>query len=185
MDRPRGQLMLPQDRSRTIDVEVRPSPVAGQGLFVTRPFPAGTCLGTYPGALVPLSMNLPKVQAFPICEVYIWRFSDSRYLIDPTNSQGLLEDDYAVGGNPSFWGSCALWDRLSKVWKVSNVLCRINEPPLGKDVNVVTVEDLEKRVVTLVLERDVEAGEELFLDYGIGYDRSRYGSATSSEEKVL
>jgi hypothetical protein len=59
---------------------------------------------------------------------------------------------------------------------VSTALCRINEPPKGKDVNVVTEEDLETRTVTFFLERDVFEGEELHIDYGLTYDRSGYGN---------
>ena len=65
---------------------------------------------------------------------------------------------------------------LLSFMKVPTTLCRINEPPRGKDVNVVTDEDRGARSVTFSLERDVFAGEELFIDYGLSYDRSAYGS---------
>ena len=63
---------------------------------------------------------------------------------------------------------------------VPTILCRINEPPIGRDVNVVTDEDRDQRQVTFVLERDVFAGEEFFIDYGLSYDRSMYGGGGSS-----
>ena len=59
--------------------------------------------------------------------------------------------------------------------QTSSMLCRINEPPLGRDINVVTDEDREKRQVVFSLERDVYSGEELYIDYGLSYDRSQYG----------
>ena len=63
--------------------------------------------------------------------------------------------------------------------KVPTTLCRINEPPKGRDVNVVTDEDKKKRQVVFSLERDVYAGEEFFIDYGLSYDRSMYGGGTN------
>lgn len=59
---------------------------------------------------------------------------------------------------------------------VPTTLCRINEPPIGRDRNVITDENLDSRSVTFALERDVYEGEELFIDYGMNYDRSQYGS---------
>lgn len=60
--------------------------------------------------------------------------------------------------------------------QVPTTLCRINEPPKGRDVNVITSEDRNSRTVTFILERDVYEGEELYIDYGLSYDRSMYGS---------
>jgi hypothetical protein len=56
----------------------------------------------------------------------------------------------------------------------STVLCRINEPPKGYDVNVYTVEDCQRRTVTFITERTIYQHEELFIDYGLQYDRSNY-----------
>jgi len=81
------------------------------------------------------------------------------------------------GGNPSQPLSVAFFNILSALGLfpgVSTALCRINEPPKGSDVNVVTEEDLETRTVTFALERDVYQGEELHIDYGLTYDRSSY-----------
>jgi hypothetical protein len=60
--------------------------------------------------------------------------------------------------------------------QVPTTVCRINEPPKGRDVNVITSEDRDSRTVTFILERDVYEGEELYIDYGLSYDRSMYGS---------
>ena len=55
---------------------------------------------------------------------------------------------------------------------VPTLLSLINEPPMGADVNVDTEETgLD---MTFFLNRDVVAGEELYIDYGRNYDRSSY-----------
>ncbi|GAX28667.1 hypothetical protein FisN_33Hh059 [Fistulifera solaris] len=158
LDRPRGTLLAPETL-----LEVRPSAVAGLGLFVTQDLGAGTVLGTYPGIVV--AMNDRRVQQkaiqYPECQTYIWRFSDNSALIDPTNSVGTLDNFCSSPTAPFLFG-------------VATTLCRINEPPKGKDVNVVTEEVLSERKVVLRLERNVVAGEELFMDYGPQYDRSAY-----------
>ncbi len=158
LDRPRGTLLAPESL-----LEVRPSAVAGLGLFVTQDLRAGTVLGTYPGIVV--SINDRRVQQkayqYPECQTYIWRFSDNSALIDPTNGVGTL-DNFCSSPTAPF------------LFRVATTLCRINEPPKGRDVNVVTEEVLNERKVVLRLERDVAAGEELFMDYGPQYDRSAY-----------
>lgn len=167
-DRPQGHLFV-DDSS----VVVKDSSVegAGLGLFARKELSSGTLLGTYPGVVIPIQQNLEKLRKFPQCEGFVWRFSDNRYVIDPTDSIGELRD-FCIGGTMtpgSRWISETLLKRA-----VPTTLCRINEPPLGRDVNVVTSEDLSERKVTFVLERDVFPGEELFIDYGLYYDRSSY-----------
>jgi len=171
IDRPRGELLYPE----RLVVQESTIPGAGLGLFAAVDLPMGTSLGTYPGVLLPLQQNLSKLRAYPACEGFIWRFSDNRFVIDPTNSVGEL-DDVVVGGNPSLPGSLWLFRNVfSKIRTVPTALCRINEPPKGRDVNIVPDEDLKKRTVVFSVERDVAAGEELFIDYGLSYDRSMYG----------
>jgi hypothetical protein len=114
-----------------------------------------------------------KLRNYPACESYIWRFSDNQFVIDPTNAVGALES-CARGGNSNMPGSNLLFQTLLFWLSVPTTLCRINEPPLGKDVNVITEEDLDRRCVTFLLERNVAPGEELFVDYGLTYDRSMY-----------
>jgi len=173
LDRPRGKLMV--DPAVDIVAQQSTVPGAGLGLYAKRNLPRGTALGTYPGVLLKITEpNLGKVKKYPQCETYIWRFSDSKFVLDPTNAVGEL-DEACVGGSPGNPGSFALLSTLG-LFSVSTLLCRINEPPLGKDVNVVTEEDLEKRTVTFMVDRDVYAGEEFFIDYGFTYDRSMYGS---------
>ena len=177
-DRPRGKLLV--DPSW---LAVRPSsvPGAGLGLFATTSLPKNTILGTYPGVVLPLQQNLAKLQAYPLCEGYIWRFSDNQKIIDPTDARGELQIT-CHGGNPMTPLSCWLFSTILPFINVPTTLCRINEPPKNKDVNVVTTEDLSERTVTFSLERDVYEGEELFIDYGVSYDRSRYGPPRFPDE---
>jgi hypothetical protein len=172
LDRPRGTLEVGPD-----DIEVAPSQVVGAGLGLycaASSLRKGTILGTYPGAVIPLEQNLGKLYQYPCCETYIWRFSDSKMVIDPTDAQGQLQD-VTYGGNPSTFGSMWICKNILGFLSKPITLCRVNEPPVGRDRNVKTNEDLDKRTITFLLERDVYQGEELFLDYGPTYDRSNYG----------
>lgn len=176
-DRPRGTLL--PDSERYLETKPSSVPGAGLGLYVKETMRKDTVLGTYPGVVIPLTQNLNKLREYPQCEGYIWRFSDNQFVIDPTNAQGNIED-LCRGGNPSMPLSLALFDTIFRAWAVPTLLCRINEPPKGRDVNVVTNEDRQTRTVTFSLERDVYEGEELFIDYGLSYDRSQYGGAGSN-----
>jgi hypothetical protein len=139
-------------------------PGAGLGLFAKTNLEKGTVLGTYPGAVLPLQQNLDKLAKYPPCEGYIWRFSDNKMVIDPTNAVGVL-DPVCFGGNPSMPGSLWLFKNvLGKFVNADTALCRINEPPRGGDRNVVIDENLDDRAVIFSLERDVSAEE--FFDYG-------------------
>jgi len=108
----------------------------------------------------------------PLLCVQVWRFSDNAFVIDPTNDVGKV-DAVCVGGRDGLPGSQWLFRNVFRM-SVPTTLCRINEPPLGRDVNVVTEEDRDRRCVAFLLERDVIAGEEFFIDYGLSYDRSMY-----------
>ncbi len=185
-DRPKGQLGVPlvDEKNNNLDGCLKVSqstvPGAGLGLFAARSMPKGTVLGTYPGVVLPLGQHSAssKVRDCPGCASYIWRFTDNQYVIDPTDHGDGTLTALCKGGNPSQPLSVAFFNILSALGLfrgVSTALCRINEPPKGSDVNVVTEEDLETRTVTFSLERDVYAGEELHIDYGLTYDRSSYG----------
>ena len=171
-DRPRG--MLSPDVLPSLRIADSQVPGAGLGLFLTSTLRQGTVLGTYPGVVIPLQQNLGKLQQYPQCEGYIWRFSDNQFVIDPTDQYGEIQD-VCFGGNPSMPFSTTLFNTLLSFLSVPTTLCRINEPPKGRDVNVITEEDRQARTVTFILERDVYEGEELFIDYGLSYDRSMYG----------
>ncbi len=185
-DRPRGLLGVPLiDGNNNMDgcLKVAPSnvPGAGLGLFASQSMPKGTVLGTYPGVVLPLGQHSAssKVRNCPECASYIWRFTDNQYVIDPTDHGDGNLKELCKGGNPSQPLSVPLFNILSAlgICGVSTALCRINEPPKGADVNVVTEEDLGTRTVTFCLERDVYQGEELHIDYGLTYDRSGYSDA--------
>ena len=183
-DRPRGSLAVPleaDDAQRQGCLRVQPStvPGAGLGLFVTQDLPRGTVLGTYAGVILPLQQHSAssKLRDHPGCLTYVWRFTDNQFVIDPTTSEDGTLSDFCKGGNPSQPLSVAFFGFLQALGilpKTSTALCRINEPPLGRDVNVVTAEDLVERTVTFRLERNVLAGEELHIDYGLTYDRTGY-----------
>lgn len=163
-------------------VQVKESlvPGAGLGLFLAQDLPQGTVLGEYPGVVLPLAQHAAstKMQQAPQSEAYIWRFSDNQFVIDPTDGNGILQPE-CRGGNPSTPLSVPLFATLLSFLTVPTALCRINEPPKGRGVNVITEEDRESRTVTFKLERDCYANEELFIDYGLSYDRSKYGPPPS------
>jgi hypothetical protein len=165
-DRPRGGCIIPDC------VAVRDSAIAGQGLFATQDMQKGTILGQYPGVVTELTPHLQKLQRFPQCEAYIWRFADGRYVIDPTNRFGTL-DDVTYGGNFRTAWIFATGRLLAR----DTMLCRINEPPLGQTTNVRMTENAQDRTVMVSLVANVQAGDELFTDYGPRYDRSGYGGA--------
>ncbi|KAL3943000.1 MAG: hypothetical protein SGBAC_002907 [Bacillariaceae sp.] len=173
-DRPRGQLLVGPD---CLEVKQSTVPGAGLGCYAATTMRKDTTIGTYPGVVVPLTQNLGKLRAYPQCEGYIWRFSDNKFVIDPTNSVGDIQD-FCKGGNPSMPLSQVIFNSVLSFVQVPTTVCRINEPPKGRDVNVITDEDRESRTVTFILERDVYEGEELFIDYGLSYDRSMYNDGS-------
>ena len=102
---------------------------------------------------------------------YSWRLNESGYVIDPTDVNGEI-GSVCFGGSDlvSEW----VFRTLLRFCAKSTDLARINEPPVGfGGCNVVARE--EGDAVRFELCRDVEVGEELFMDYGLDYDRSGYG----------
>jgi hypothetical protein len=194
--RPSGDLAVDED----LDVAPKTSTIAnaGLGLFAARDLEAGTVLGTYPGrvwradawlrykGLEPSDYLLEPAQRAKLqkerqarAEAYTWKLgkefdsdedaSDpsadntiqgytATYVIDPTSATGELSDTVP-------------WI-LNTFATLPTLLCRMNEPGPGGDVNVVAEET--ERSVKFVVERAVKAGEELFMDYGPYYDRSNY-----------
>lgn len=172
-DRPRGELYV--DAPTTLRVSPSLVPNAGAGLFATRSLPEGTRLGTYPGVVRPAADALAKLRDVPSCETYVWRFTDDLFVVDPTDTDGRLPDE-CRGGSWRTPLSGVILNVLSPMLSLerSTVLARINEPPMGADCNVRSTENLETREVLFAISRDVTAGEELFMDYGLTYDRSSY-----------
>jgi hypothetical protein len=151
-------------------------------LFATRDLSPGTLLGNYPGVIRPTHKHIKKYQRIPEIGTYIWRFTDNKEFIDPTDPLGVL-GPLCLGGTEdfplSFWIHQVI---LKDVWSVSTVLARINEPPLGAGgCNVMAEENLKTRTVTFTISQNVYAGEELYMDYGITYDRASYGQGEDRE----
>jgi hypothetical protein len=174
-DRPRGRIYLPGFENSLV---VKPSqvPNGGLGLHANRYMAGGTILGTYPGVLRPArSFYDGKCVRFPNAVSYSWRFTDDAYVIDPTDDMGEMRD-VCLGGGSGAPLSTLLFSTLFRFGGTSTALCRINEPPIGAGgCSVSAREDLDRREVTFSLVRDVVPGQELYLDYGPGYDRSGYG----------
>lgn len=135
---------------------------------------SGTILGTYPGVLRPARQFYDgKCRQYPHAIGYSWQFTDNEYVIDPTDSYGELHD-VCYGGSDAI--STFIYGTFLHSETVSTELCRINEPPIGVGGCSVTArENLLKREVVFELTRDVDVGQELYLDYGLNYDRSSYG----------
>ena len=174
-DRPRGHLSIPDPQSNLI-IQQSNVPGAGLGLFARQSLLKGTILGTYAGVLRPASTFYDgKCRQFPQAIGYSWRFTDSKYIIDPTDSNGEIQN-VCFGGSSEVPFSNLVFTTLLRFWNTDTMLCRINEPPIGAGgCNVSAKENLEKRDVVFELIQDVYAGQELYLDYGLDYDRSRYG----------
>lgn len=153
-DRPRGWV------NKEL-VQAGPSQVAGKGVFALGPIPEGTVLGAYPGRpRTPAGMAAKSVVA-PGARDYCFRTPDDR-LLDPTDATGQLSTSPGPG----------------LPWLPIDVtLAYINEPPKGAGLTNVTVEDDpdDSAGLLCVAARDIYPGEELFMDYGIYYDRSSYG----------
>ena len=179
VDRPHGWL------APDADLAVRQStvPGGGRGVFARRALPAGFVLGAYPGRLRPAADFARKLRDAPDAWEYAWQLGGGRFVLDPTGPTGELCDPVP------------LLPQLPQLplLAVPSTLACINEPPAGGDVNVATEEvprgaasasatagrgvgdaDGPARDLLMVAERDILAGEELFLDYGRTYDRSAY-----------
>ena len=129
-------------------------------------------MGTYPGVLRRQDdFYSVKCAQHPQAVYYSWRLNESGYVIDPTDVNGEI-GSVCFGGSDlvSEW----VFRTLLRFCAKSTDLARINEPPVGfGGCNVVARE--EGDAVRFELCRDVEVGEELFMDYGLDYDRSGYG----------
>ena len=172
LDRPRGRLLIP-DAADSLVINQSRVPNAGLGLFLSKSYPEGTVLGTYPGVLRPAEQFYStKCRVYPQAVGYSWRFTDSKYVLDPTDDEGNV-DMYCYGGGDAL--SNVVFKTILSFMRVGTELTRINEPPIGAGgCNVSARENLDTREVVFTLCRDVVAGEELFLDYGLDYDRSNY-----------
>jgi len=178
-DRPQGKLLVDET---SLQIKQSQIPNAGLGLYICKSLPEGTPLGAYPGVVRPLQKNINKLMNHPECEAYIWRLSDNSKVIDPTDINGQIQDICYGGSDDTPLSNFFMSNIVKK--SVPTTLTRINEPTRGLGgCNVRAVENLEKQEVVFELSRDVYEGEELFMDYGLTYDRSRY-AATETDIKT-
>lgn len=176
-DRPCGKLQIDPTF-----IDMKPSQVegAGLGLYATTSISEGTVLGTYPGVIRPSQKYMKKYdnELSSNDGTYTWRFTDNKHFIDPTDRYGQL-NNVCLGGTDDFPLSYVIHEVILSFIQVPTLLARINEPPIGgRGCNVRSEEDLSKKKIVFVLSRDVYAGEELFMDYGLTYDRSNYSSSS-------
>ncbi|KAF5827033.1 hypothetical protein DUNSADRAFT_1478 [Dunaliella salina] len=143
-------------------LEVRPSQTAGLGLFTRVPVPSGTVLGSYPGRIRSGSEMAAKVESAPDAAGYVFNTGDGRF-IDPTDESG-MPSPFPGPGSP--------WP-----FPVKMLLPYANEPPKGAGGTNCFVETGPAGPTELIFQanRDIEAGEEIFIDYGLMYDRASYG----------
>ena len=90
------------------------------------------------------------------------------------NNNNNNDDDDDAPQNSDRAGGTVRRHHPNSWFRKSTLLCRINEPPKGYDVNVITIEHVHNRSVSFVTERTILEQEELFIDYGLNYDRSNY-----------
>ncbi len=139
-------------------LQVASSEVAGQGVFAVQWIAKGTAIGAYPGVPRKADSMLRKASLAPNSRRYVFQ-STSCIWLDPTDQAGLLSSKL---GFPLLGPSCDV------------SMAYMNEPPLGCAVNVEIVDGADSLDLRFVTTCDIQAGTELFLDYGQSYDRSAY-----------
>ena len=152
----------------SVNLRVGPSrvPGAGRGVFAASDIAASTVLGAYPGRVLSPAAYYSKVQRVPNAADYCFVLEDSRGALDPTDDTGTLCEPLPLlpAPLPEF-----------SFGAIDTTLALINEPPPSADVNVLTAQRGSELVFSTA--RDIYEGEELYLDYGPLYDRSRYTGA--------
>lgn len=139
-------------------MQVRGSPVHGQGVFAKVDIPSGTVLGAYPGRARTPAQVVRKVQHAPSTKGFVFLNGQGLYL-DPTDASG------AVSSRP---GPGLPW------LAIDPTLAFMNEPQPGRGVNVSILDEGSVREVRFVAAQDMQEGDELYIDYGGQYDRSGY-----------
>lgn len=143
-------------------LETRPSsvPGAGLGVFALQPISRGVVLGAYPGRPRAPAEMINKVANAPAAKGYAFD-TGKGWFLDPTDAAGQLTS----------------WPAPGPPWLLpaDPTLALVNEPPPGSGGTNVSVEDGEADLELLfVTTRDIGVGEELFIDYGVVYDRRHY-----------
>lgn len=96
-----------------------------------------------------------KIRQWPEAKGYVFA-SDQGWFLDPTDAEGK-----ATHGK--------LW------WLVDTTLAFVNEPRQGQDTNICMADGSDDLDICFMASRTIHANEELLVDYGKFYDRSRYG----------
>jgi hypothetical protein len=141
-------------------LEVKSSSVQGRGIFARKYIPERTILGAYPGRLRSAHDMATKIESAPLSGQYCFRNKHNQ-LLDPTD----------WSGQPSSTPSPGL------PWlPIDPMLSYANEPPKGSTGVNVTVEDdpNDDYGLVFVTTRAISEGAEIFVDYGVNYDRSTY-----------
>eukprot|EP00891_Asterochloris_glomerata_P000570 jgi/Astpho2/570/Aster-04425 len=154
-DRPRGWC------SKDL-VQVKDSYVAGKGVFACKDIPKGTRIGAYPGRPRSVPQILIKAETAPAAKGFVFHTSTGQ-LLDPTDSTGSPSERPQPG--------------MPWLWSVDHTLAFVNEPPPGRSTNVEVGRGNSKLDLPFIASRDIEKGEELFIDYGGQYDRTSYGTS--------
>lgn len=161
----------PRGSARDDLIEVRQSniPGANLGVFAKKVIPQGTTIGRFPGFLTTAEAALASKtsdKARALAKKYMYAINEEQ-VIDPTNPEGGVDLEISF---------------LFGLIKVDTTIARINEPPVGGDVNVYTKIDQSGVIVTA--ERNIFNGEEIFMDYGRVYDRSDYERQERMENEL-
>ncbi len=145
-----------------LDVRESTIPGAGQGVFATTSIKRGQVLGAYPGVPRTDHEMTAKALVVPTSRFYVFSVRPG-VILDPTGEDG-LPSAHPVPAR--FW-----WP-----FDVDCTLAYVNEPSLGLGVNVAVEDDAsDASGLCFVADRDIQEGEELFIDYGVSYDRRGYG----------
>jgi hypothetical protein len=162
--RPRGSA-----RSDLLEIRRSNVPNANLGVFARSFIAANTVIGYYPGflkkeddALKSKTSDTAREQA----KKYMWEVSEDT-MLDPTNAAGSLEMEISY---------------LFGIVKIDTMIARVNEPPPRGDCNLRT--KLTPEGIEVATERDIFAGEELFMDYGRRYNREEYGDQADLEARA-
>lgn len=135
-------------------MQVRPSVIHNRGVFARVDITQGTTIGAYPGYKRSRREMERKFKHAPIAKGYVFGSDDGWYL-DPTDARGVVSPG-KLGGF------------------VDTSIAFVNEPKMGQDTNIKVEDGASTLEILFVASRDIDASEELLVDYGIYYDRSKY-----------
>lgn len=160
----------PRGWSRQDLLEIKQSSLgenAGMGVFSKQVIVQDTVLGSYPGFVRNDRDMTAKSIVSPMSRYYCFSTRPG-CIIDPTGIDG-YPSKYPTPSS----GVLSWWP-----FDVDTTLSYVNEPSINTNVsvNVRVEDDPGDPLVGLIFraDRDIQPGEELFIDYGTQYDRSMY-----------